>query len=51
MTYSAGCAPCPTDGEPFCLTVKANTLGAAPSDVGIETIDTDPACPVMDPEP
>lgn len=33
------CVPCPNDGEPFCLTVKAIYLGAAPTDTAIEPID------------
>jgi hypothetical protein len=45
------CEPCPDDGEPFCLTVKATGIGAVPTDMVIEPIETtDPSC-VMIPEP
>jgi hypothetical protein len=51
MTYTTTCAPCPNDGEPFCLTVKANTLGAVPSDSAIEPVAAvDPSC-TPTPEP
>jgi hypothetical protein len=44
------CVACPTDGEPFCLTVKASRIGAVPTDMVIEPIETtDPSC-VMIPE-
>jgi hypothetical protein len=33
------CAPCPDDGEPFCLTVKAIYLGATATSTEIEPID------------
>jgi hypothetical protein len=53
MSYSAPCEPCPNDGEAFCLTVKANTLGAVPYDGTIEPVDSvDPSCiPTSDPQP
>jgi hypothetical protein len=45
MTYLAPCVPCPNDGEPFCLSVMANTLGAVPTDGAIEPVDAvDPSC-------
>jgi hypothetical protein len=50
--FDSACEPCPTDGEPYCLTVKANRLGATPTSVEIETIESvdDPACmPTVEP--
>ena len=45
-TYSAPCVPCPNDGDPFCLTVKATDLAAVRTDTPIEPIDSvDPSCP------
>jgi hypothetical protein len=43
--YSRPCGPCPNDGEPRCLTVRANSLGATPTApiVPIDSV-TDPAC-------
>ncbi len=39
------CAPCPNDGEPYCLTVKAIYLGATPTTTVIEPIaQLDPSC-------
>lgn len=44
-TYAAPCAPCPSDGEPYCLTVAATYLGATPTDTPVEAIDAvDPSC-------
>ena len=45
-SFSAPCIACPNDGEPFCLTVKANSLGATPAGSAIEPIDSvdDPVC-------
>jgi hypothetical protein len=44
-TYFAPCMPCPNDGDPFCLTVRATYLGAVPTDTPIEPIDSvDPSC-------
>jgi hypothetical protein len=45
MTYQTPCAPCPTDQQPYCLTVKAIDLEAEPYDAEIEPIDAvDPSC-------
>jgi hypothetical protein len=44
-SYGEPCAACPGNGEPFCLTVKAIELGATPTDVAIQQVDTpDPSC-------
>ena len=45
MTYSRTCEPCPSDQEPYCLTVKAIDLIAVPYDAELEPIDAvDPSC-------
>ena len=50
-TYDVACVACPTDGEPFCLTVKATRIGAVPTDMDIEPVDTvEPSCEMI-PEP
>lgn len=47
MNYEIPCEPCPTDQEPYCLTLKAVRLGATELAGEIQTIDPadiDPAC-------
>jgi len=42
------CAPCPTDGEPYCMTVQAEYLDAVPNDGVIEPVNAvDPSCTPM----
>jgi len=50
--YSSPCMPCPNDGEPFCVTVKAIGLGATPWSGAIEPVDAvDPSCFPSTPAP
>jgi hypothetical protein len=51
-SYDSACAPCPNDGEPYCLTVKAIGLGATPWNGAIEPVDAvDPSCIPSTPAP
>jgi len=51
-SYDVPCEPCPTDGEPYCLTLEAILLGAVESATAITpvTLDgRDPSCADMIP--
>jgi hypothetical protein len=45
-SYGVPCTACPNDGGPYCLTVKANGLGATPTSTALAPVGdvTDPAC-------
>ena len=46
-SYGKPCAPCPNDGQPYCLTIKAIELGAVPSSTEIEPVsELDPSCTI-----
>ena len=50
-TYEVPCSACPGDDEPFCLTIKATGIGAVPTDMVIEPVETtDPSCVMLPPE-
>lgn len=49
-TYEVPCTACPGDEEPFCLTIKATGIGAVPTDMVIEPVDTvEPSCEMIPP--
>lgn len=47
-SYNAACVPCPTDGESFCLSLKAERLGASETEGSVVVVDAetrDVSCP------
>jgi hypothetical protein len=50
QSYQRPCAPCPHDGVPYCLTLKAIDLGATRVGREIETVESlHPSCPPATP--